>query len=83
MSNGNGIVHIHTTQPYLQFDAFWPVHNLQVEDLTKVDSEIHVESSTVRSGNFFIVVQDFDEEGTFGHIVSASKLGTRQGTYKN
>ncbi len=47
-----------------------------------MNSEIHVEGSTVCSGNFFIIVQDLDEEGTFGHILSTSKLGTRKDKQK-
>lgn len=62
----------------LQFDALWPVYYLQVKDLTKVNPKIHVEGSTVCSGNFFIVVEDLDEEGTLGHVLSTSKLSTTE-----
>ncbi len=59
-----------------QFTEF--IFNLEVEDLTKVNSEIHVESSTVCSGYFFIIVQDLDEEGLFGQILSTTKFGTKK-----
>lgn len=42
--------------PHLQLDAFWPVDDLQIEYLAKVDPEIGVQGATVCSGNFFVVV---------------------------
>lgn len=65
-----------TQTSYLQFDALWPVHYLQIKNLTKVNPEIHVEVSTVCSRNFFIIVEDLNEEGTLGHLLSTSKFTT-------
>ena len=32
---------------YLQFDTLWPLYNSDVEDLTKLNSEISIESAGV------------------------------------
>lgn len=47
---------------YLQIDALGTVDYLEVENLTKVHSEISVQGAAVGSGNFFAIVQDLDEK---------------------
>lgn len=41
---------------YLQTDALRTVNYLEIEYLTKVNSEIRVQGAAVRSRNFFVVV---------------------------
>ena len=35
---------------YLQFDTLWPLYNSNVEDLTKLNSKISIESAGVCGG---------------------------------